>query len=66
MHTTSPVSLSYSQFQNRVAAHQVKNVNVPSPSSADANITLTGTLTNGKSFTAVTPPISPGSPLLTA
>ncbi len=66
VHTTSPVSLSYSQFQNRVAAHQVKNVNVPSPSSADSNITLTGTLTNGKSFTAVTPPISPGSPLLTS
>ena len=63
VHTTSPLSLTYSQFQSDVSAHKVKSVDIPSPASADANVTVTGTLTNGKDFTAVTPPISPGSPL---
>jgi cell division protease FtsH len=63
VHTTSPQTLSYSQFQSDIAAHKVKSVDIPSPSSANANVTLTGTLANGKTFTAVTPPISPGSPL---
>jgi cell division protease FtsH len=63
VHTSSPVSLTYTQFRKDVAADKVKTVDIPSPSSAGANITVTGTLTNGKSFTAVTPPISPGSPL---
>jgi len=63
VHPTSQVPLTYSQFQNDVAAHKVKTVDIPSPSSADANVTVTGTLSNGKAFTAVTPPIPPGSPL---
>ena len=63
VHTNPPLSLTYSQFQGDVAAHKVKSVDIPSPSSADANITVSGTLSNGKNFTTVTPPISPGSPL---
>ena len=63
VHTNSPVQLTFTQFQRDVAAHKVKTVDIPSPASADANVTVTGTLTNGKSFTAVTPPISPGSSL---
>jgi cell division protease FtsH len=63
VHTTSPLSLSYSQLQSDVAAHKVKSVDIPSPSSANANVTVTGTLTSGKTFNAVTPPISAGSPL---
>src|SRR5215472_6636931 len=63
VHTTPQVSLTYSQFQSDVAAHQVKSVDIPSPSSSGANVTVTGTLANGKAFTAVTPPITPGSPL---
>jgi cell division protease FtsH len=63
VHTSSPVPLTFTQFQNDVAAHKVKTVDIPSPASADANVTVTGTLTNGKSFTAVTPPIPPGTTL---
>jgi len=63
VHTNQPRSLTYSQFQSDVAAHKVKSVDIPSPSSADANITATGTLTNGANFTTVTPPIAPGSTL---
>ena len=63
VHTNSPVPLTFTQFQNDVAAHKVKTVDIPSPASADANVTVTGTLTNGKSFTAVTPPIPPGTTL---
>ncbi len=63
VHTSSPLSLTYSQFQSDVSAHKVKSVDIPSPSAADANVTVTGTLSNGKAFTAVTPPIPPGSPL---
>jgi len=63
VHTTPTVSLAYSQFQSDVAAHKVKSVSIPSPSSAEANVTVTGTLANGKAFTVVTPPIPPGSPL---
>jgi cell division protease FtsH len=63
IHTTQQTQLTYSQFQSDVSAHKVKTVDIPSPSSADANITVTGTLANGKAFTAVTPPIPPGSPI---
>ena len=66
VHTSSPVPLTFTQFQKDVAAHKVKTVDIPSPASADANVTVTGTLTNGKSFTAVTPPIPPGLRWLTA
>jgi cell division protease FtsH len=63
VHTNSPTQLTFTQLQNDVAAHKVKTVDIPSPQSADANVTVTGTLTNGKAFTAVTPPIPPGSTL---
>jgi cell division protease FtsH len=63
MHTTPQTVLTYSQFSNDVAAQKVKTVDIPSPSSQGANVTVTGTLANGKQFTAVTPPINPGTPL---
>jgi cell division protease FtsH len=63
VHTTRPTQLTYSQFQGDVAAHKVKTVDIPSPASTGANITVTGTLTNGKDFSAVTPPITNGSQL---
>jgi cell division protease FtsH len=62
VHTTPSTALSYSQFQSDVAAHKVKSVDIPSPASAGANVTATGTLTNGKEFSVVTPPVQ-GSPL---
>ncbi len=66
VHTTPQLNLTYSQFQSDVSAHKIKSVDIPSPASADANVTVTGTLTDGKDFTAVTPLISPGSPLATS
>jgi len=66
VHTTPQVSLSYSQFQSDVAAHKIKSVNIPSPASAGANVTVTGTLANGKAYTAVTPAIAPGTPIATS
>jgi cell division protease FtsH len=58
---TSTVSLNYSQFVKDVAAHQVKTVSIPSPATAGANVTTTGTLADGKAFSAVTPYIAPGT-----
>src|SRR5215469_9628771 len=63
VHTTPAESLSYTQFSGDVAAHKVTSVTIPSPASEGANVTVTGTLTSGKQFTAVTPPITPGTPL---
>jgi cell division protease FtsH len=63
VHPSSQLDLTYTQFQRDVAAHKVKSVDIPSPTSADANVAVTGTLTSGKAFTTVTPPIPPGSPL---
>jgi cell division protease FtsH len=63
VHTTQQTHLNYSQFLSDVNAHSVKTVNIPSPASADANVTVTGTLRNGKDFTVVTPFIPTGSPL---
>ena len=63
IHTTPQTVLSYSQFTSDVTAHKIKTVDIPSPSSEGANVTVTGTFTNGKDFSAVTPPITPGSPL---
>jgi cell division protease FtsH len=63
VHTTPTTPLNYSQFTSDVTAHKIKTVSIPSPSSEGANVTVTGTLTNGKDFSAVTPPITPGSPL---
>ena len=58
VHKTSSTPLTYSQLQSDVAAHKVKTIDIPSPASADANVTVTGTLTNGKAFSSVTPPIA--------
>ncbi|HKD89346.1 MAG TPA: ATP-dependent zinc metalloprotease FtsH [Streptosporangiaceae bacterium] len=66
IHTTPTTQLSYSQFIGDVGAHKVKTVNIPSPSSPGANVTLTGTFTNGKQFEAVSPPITPGTPAYTS
>jgi cell division protease FtsH len=63
VHPSQQQSLTYTQFQSDVGAHKVKSVDIPSPSSPGANVTVTGTLTNGKAFTAVTPPIPAGSSL---
>jgi cell division protease FtsH len=63
VHTSSQVNLTYTQFQSDVTAHKIKTVDIPSPASAGANVTVTGTLTSGKDFTAVTPSIAPGSPI---
>jgi cell division protease FtsH len=63
VHTTPETSLTYSQFTSDVSAHKIKTVSIPSPSSEGANVTVTGTFTNGKDYTAVLPPITPGSPL---
>jgi len=63
VHTSSTQTLTYTQFQGDVTAHKVKTVDIPSPASAGANVTVTGTLTSGKDFTAVTPSITPGSPI---
>jgi cell division protease FtsH len=62
VHTTPTSQLSYSQFIGDVSAHKVKTVEIPSPSSPGANVTVTGTFTNGKQFQAVSPAITPGSP----
>jgi cell division protease FtsH len=63
IHTTPQQVLTFTQFQNDVAAHTIKSVDIPSPPSDGANVTVTGKLTNGKAFSAVTPPIVPGAPL---
>ncbi|MGB6453980.1 MAG: ATP-dependent zinc metalloprotease FtsH [Streptosporangiaceae bacterium] len=63
VHTTPREVLTYSQFSSDVAAHKVKSVTIPSPSAEGANVTVTGTLSGGKDFSAVTPPITPGLPL---
>ncbi len=63
IHTTPSTTLTYSQFTSDVTAHKIKTVDIPSPSSEGANVTVTGTFTNGKDFSAVTPPITPGNPL---
>ncbi|HTZ92465.1 MAG TPA: ATP-dependent zinc metalloprotease FtsH [Streptosporangiaceae bacterium] len=62
VHTTPTTQLSYSQFISDVGAHKVKTVDIPSPSSPGANVTVTGTFTDGKQFEAVAPAITPGSP----
>jgi cell division protease FtsH len=63
IHTTPQTVLNYSQFTGDVSAHKIKDVTIPSPASQGANVTVTGTLANGKNFSAVTPPVTPGTPL---
>jgi cell division protease FtsH len=66
VHTTSPQTLTYSQFTSDVTAHKIKTVSIPSSGSANSNVTVTGTLTDNKDYQAVTPYIAPGSPLATS
>jgi cell division protease FtsH len=55
---TSQVSLSYSQFQSKVSAQQVKTATIASDGAT------TGTLANGKSYTTVIPAQLAGPPEL--
>ncbi len=57
IHVSTPVSLNYSQFISDASAHKIKTVTFAN-SSSGSNTTVSGTLTNGKSFTTVIP----GSP----
>jgi cell division protease FtsH len=58
-HSTPQVSLNYSQFQSKVAAHQIKSIDL-----GQSGQTSTGVLTDGKNFTTVVP-AQAGSSLLT-
>src|SRR5258708_528424 len=55
----TPVSLTYSQFTADASAHKIKTV-VFGNGANGSNTTVTGTLTDGKSFTTVIP--GPASP----
>jgi cell division protease FtsH len=50
----TPVSLTYSQFISDASAHKIKTVTFANGSSG-SNTTVTGDLTNGKSYTTVIP-----------
>jgi cell division protease FtsH len=50
----TPVSLTYSQFTADASAHKIKTVTFANGSSG-SNTTVTGDLTNGKSYTTVIP-----------
>jgi cell division protease FtsH len=52
--STSTVTLNYSQFQSDAASHQIKTVQIGSPSNG-SNTTITGTLKGGKDYTTVGP-----------
>jgi cell division protease FtsH len=56
---TSPVTLTYTQFLKDVSSHQVKTFTEKS------NLTASGKLANGKSYTTVIP-VQAGQPLLTS
>jgi cell division protease FtsH len=58
IHTGSTSSLSFTQFQNDVAAHKIKTVDIP-----QGGGTSTGTLTNGTSYTVNLPSPVPGTVL---
>jgi cell division protease FtsH len=51
VHSSSPTTLTYTQFQSDVSAHKVKTVEIAQPGG-----TSTGTLTNGTNYTVVIPP----------
>jgi cell division protease FtsH len=53
VHTTTPVSLTYSQFLTDVSSKQVKTITIAS--SSTNNAPASGTLTNGKDYTTVIP-----------
>jgi cell division protease FtsH len=63
VHNTRQTQLTYSQFVSDVSAHKIKTASIPSPTTAGANVTVTGTLSNGSAFSTVTPSIPSGSPL---
>jgi cell division protease FtsH len=50
----TPVSLTYSQFISDASAHKIKTVDFGNGASG-SNTTVTGTLTNGSSYTTVIP-----------
>jgi cell division protease FtsH len=52
IHTTSPVSLSYSQFIADTGAHKIKTVTF---ASSTGNTPASGTLTDGKTYTTIIP-----------
>jgi cell division protease FtsH len=66
VHTTPVKQLDYSQFVSDVSAHKIKTASVPSPSTAGANVTVTGTLRTGEDYSVTTGTISPGSALDTS
>jgi cell division protease FtsH len=61
VHTTTPVSLTYSQFLTDVSNKQVKTITIASSSTNNAN--ASGALTNGKDYTVVIPTQLAGSTL---
>jgi cell division protease FtsH len=63
VHTSSPQTLTYSQFVSDVSAHKIKTITIPSSGSADSNVTVTGTLSNNKDYQAIMPysAFSPGT-----
>jgi cell division protease FtsH len=63
IHTTPVTQLNYTQFVRHISAHKIKTASVPSPSSAGANVTVTGTLTDGKDYSVTSGYIAPGSPV---
>ena len=54
IHVNTPVNLSYSQFIADASAHKIKTVDFGNGASG-SNTTVTGTLTDGKSYTTVIP-----------
>ncbi len=63
VHTTQPSQLTYTQFRNDINAHKIKTADIPSPATAGANVTVTGTLSNGHNYSVTTGSFGPGSPL---
>jgi cell division protease FtsH len=67
IHVTQPAALKYSQFISDASGHKIKDVTFAN-STTGSNTTVTGTLTDGKSYTTVIPgqPTSALSAQLTA
>ncbi len=66
VHSTPSTQLTYSQFISDVNAHKVKTVDLPSAATSGANVTATGTLTDGHAFSTVIPAILAGPSLTTS
>jgi cell division protease FtsH len=54
IHAQAPVSLNFSQFESRAAAHQITTATIQN-SSNGSNTTASGDLKNGKTYTTVIP-----------